>query len=223
MKIRFTDYSLGAGVATDLVNTAGEVRSAGDFLDGPGALAAFLVEHGLRPEALEHTCSPSRRDLNEVHSLRRRVRSILEATQDDAVEGASGLVAGAGRGPRLLRDDDRAWQWYLMTEPHTRLADELGVLIGIGLLGVIHNLGHSRFRPCESPVCNGVFVDSSKAGRRRYCMPEICGNRLNVAKYRARQRALGNSLAAPPDIPVRFRPLFATLPGTSKPGTTTTG
>ncbi|MGW6399398.1 CGNR zinc finger domain-containing protein [Streptomyces sp. NPDC055134] len=36
-----------------------------------------------------------------------------------------------------------------------------------------------------------MFVDTSKAGRRRYCTPEVCGNRRNVANYRARRLAGG--------------------------------
>ncbi|MFI9778449.1 CGNR zinc finger domain-containing protein [Streptomyces sp. NPDC051956] len=36
-----------------------------------------------------------------------------------------------------------------------------------------------------------MFVDTSKAGRRRYCTPEVCGNRRNVANYRARRLASG--------------------------------
>ncbi|MGW1681460.1 CGNR zinc finger domain-containing protein [Saccharopolyspora sp. NPDC002376] len=29
-------------------------------------------------------------------------------------------------------------------------------------------MGHNRFRHCASPHCEGAFVDTSKAGRRRY-------------------------------------------------------
>ncbi|MFI0465948.1 CGNR zinc finger domain-containing protein [Saccharopolyspora sp. 5N102] len=61
--------------------------------------------------------------------------------------------------------------------------------MGTGLLGALRALGHDRFRDCASPGCNGVFVDTSRAGRRRYCMPELCGNRLNVANHRARRQA----------------------------------
>ncbi|WP_333908532.1 CGNR zinc finger domain-containing protein [Solicola gregarius] len=40
---------------------------------------------------------------------------------------------------------------------------------------------------CQSPTCDGMFVDTSRAGRRRYCMPELCGNRANVVNVRACQ------------------------------------
>jgi predicted RNA-binding Zn ribbon-like protein len=62
------------------------------------------------------------------------------------------------------------------------------LLIGYSLLGTLRTLGYERFRSCASPTCNGVFVDTSRGGRRRYCMPALCGNRINVANHRRRQR-----------------------------------
>jgi len=63
------------------------------------------------------------------------------------------------------------------------------VSAALGLLGVLRALDAHRFRACASPTCSGVFVDTSRAGRRRYCMPDLCGNRANVAAHRARGRA----------------------------------
>ncbi|MQA09768.1 MAG: hypothetical protein GEU98_14695 [Pseudonocardiaceae bacterium] len=178
-------------MATDLVNTAPVVRrSTGEALADPAALGRFVAEHEIRPEALVHGRQPTTDDLDQVHALRQEVRAILEAsTEDGAAEGASALVMRAGAGPALYRDADDRWQWYVATRSDASLADELAVLIGTGLLGVLRVLNHDRFRHCASPVCDGMFVDTSRAGRRRYCEPDLCGNRLNVANYRARQRA----------------------------------
>jgi predicted RNA-binding Zn ribbon-like protein len=41
-------------------------------------------------------------------------------------------------------------------------------------------------------VSRAVFVDVSRGGRRRYCMPDLCGNRINVANHRQRRNALGD-------------------------------
>ncbi|MEV7379817.1 CGNR zinc finger domain-containing protein [Streptomyces lydicus] len=35
----------------------------------------------------------------------------------------------------------------------------------------------------------GVFIDTTRRGRCRYCMPGLCGNGINVANHRARQAA----------------------------------
>lgn len=190
MKSIFTDYVVGAGLATDLVNTSAEVRSVGEMLPDPAALAGFLADHDVRPEALAAGAPPTAGDLAGVHALRSRIRAVLAAgTEDAAVDGANALVARAGVGPCLRRDGSGAWQWSVATAPGASLADEMGVLTGAGLLGALRVLGHDRFRHCASPVCDGMFVDTSRAGRRRYCMPDVCGNRLNVANHRARRRA----------------------------------
>ncbi|WP_165371870.1 CGNR zinc finger domain-containing protein [Streptomyces sp. L-9-10] len=190
MKIPFSDYMLGAGVATDLVNTSPVVRTGlGEILTGPAALALFLAEHDVRPDALADGRRPDDADLDEVRALRGEVRAILEAgAEEHVVEAASALVGRGGIGPSLYRDAEDRWQWYVATSPGTSVADELAVLMGTGLLGALRTLSHDRFRRCASPVCEGMFVDTSKAGRRRYCMPEVCGNRLNVASHRARRR-----------------------------------
>lgn len=189
MQIHFSDYATGARLATDLVITSPAVSRVGDLLDGPPALAEFLAEHDLDPRALADGGSPSTADLDEVHALRREVRLVLEtAAEDDVVEAAAALAARAATRPSLRRDADGLWQWCLTTSSGTSLADELAVVVGTGLLGVVRTLSHDRIRHCAADDCDGMFVDTSKAGRRRYCMPGVCGNRRNVASYRARLR-----------------------------------
>jgi predicted RNA-binding Zn ribbon-like protein len=41
-------------------------------------------------------------------------------------------------------------------------------------------------RQCESPTCTLWFYDRTKAHRRRWCSPSVCGNRAKVAAFRAR-------------------------------------
>ncbi|MDA3646884.1 CGNR zinc finger domain-containing protein [Saccharopolyspora indica] len=188
MKIDLSDYSRGAGLASDLVNSAPEVRRvSGELLVDPDALARFLAERDLDPRR-----EPVAEDLLRVLELRRELRTVLDAQDEDAVAEAAGeLVRRASTGPVLGRDADGRWQWQVETAPSASLADELAVLAGLGLLGALRALGHERFRACASPECDGVFVDTSRAGRRRYCTPDLCGNRINVANHRARRRERG--------------------------------
>ncbi|MFD0692124.1 CGNR zinc finger domain-containing protein [Actinomadura fibrosa] len=196
MEIPLGEYAAGAAVGTDLVNTSPTVRSStGEALTGPDALAAFLADRGVRPDALPEGRLPSADDLFEVQLLRREVRGILETeTADQAVAGAGVLIRRAGLAPVLRRDGsgdgggDGGWQWHVPTASGAPLAEELAALIGVGLLGVVRTLGHERFRGCAAPDCRGVFADTSRGGRRRYCTQGLCGNRLNVANHRARQR-----------------------------------
>ncbi|KZF07597.1 MULTISPECIES: CGNR zinc finger domain-containing protein [unclassified Rhodococcus (in: high G+C Gram-positive bacteria)] len=54
------------------------------------------------------------------------------------------------------------------------------------------SLSESTTRIGAAPTCNRVFVDVSRGGRRRYCMPDLCGNRINAADHRQRRNALGD-------------------------------
>jgi predicted RNA-binding Zn ribbon-like protein len=184
VQLLLDDYQVGAAVATDLVNTAPEVMvRTGDLLPDTAALARFLADRDLHPAAGEPTAA----DLEAVHALRRTLRTLLEAP--DASRAAT-LTTAVG-GLELTRDTDGRWQWQVRTRPGASLADELALLTGTALLAALRTLGPDRFRHCAAPTCDGMFVDTSRAGRRRYCVPEVCGNRVNVAAHRARRRAAG--------------------------------
>ncbi len=184
MQLLLDDYRLGAAVATDLVNTAPEVMvSTGDVLPDVTALARFLADHDVHPDAGE----PTPADLHAVHDLRRRLRAVLVAPDP----AAAAALTRSATGPELHRDPDGHWQWLVRSRPGASLADELALLTGTAVLAVLRALGPDRFRSCAAPTCAGVFVDTSRAGRRRYCLPAVCGNRINVANHRARRRAAG--------------------------------
>ena len=48
------------------------------------------------------------------------------------------------------------------------------------------DLDRNRVRKCRQCVLH--FYDTSKKGTRRWCSMRLCGNRLKVAAYAARQR-----------------------------------
>ncbi|WP_214402023.1 CGNR zinc finger domain-containing protein [Pseudonocardia lacus] len=188
MLVRLDDHASGARVATDLVNTAPEVMvSTGDLIADPDALARFLAAHDLAPPT-----PPTDRDVTAVQALRTVLRSLVDDPATVA-DGANELVARCGTGPALVRHDGR-WQWSARSRPGAGIADELALLTGTGMLGVLRTLGPDRFRRCAAPTCAGAFVDTSRAGRRRYCEPDVCGNRVNVANHRARRRAGGDAV-----------------------------
>src|SRR6266536_2228294 len=45
-----------------------------------------------------------------------------------------------------------------------------------------------RLRICQGPNCSWVFIDSSKAGRRRWCDMAVCGNAAKSRSFYARSR-----------------------------------
>lgn len=46
-----------------------------------------------------------------------------------------------------------------------------------------------RVRVCEGHGCDWVFLDASRAGRRRWCSMENCGNRAKARRHYQRERA----------------------------------
>jgi predicted RNA-binding Zn ribbon-like protein len=56
------------------------------------------------------------------------------------------------------------------------------------------NAERSRVRKCDQCVLH--FRDTSKKGTRRWCSMQLCGNRLKVAAYAARQRIAGSRMTA---------------------------
>jgi predicted RNA-binding Zn ribbon-like protein len=53
----------------------------------------------------------------------------------------------------------------------------------------------SRVHECEGVNCGWLFLDTSKAGRRRWCSMDICGNRAKVARHRNRQASASSHLS----------------------------
>ncbi|HEV3001667.1 MAG TPA: CGNR zinc finger domain-containing protein [Solirubrobacteraceae bacterium] len=49
----------------------------------------------------------------------------------------------------------------------------------------------ARVRECDGTNCGWLFLDTSKAGRRRWCSMEVCGNRAKARRYRASGRRRG--------------------------------
>lgn len=46
----------------------------------------------------------------------------------------------------------------------------------------------ARIRLCAGPACERLFVDRSKAGRRRWCQMQTCGNRAKARRHAGRQK-----------------------------------
>jgi hypothetical protein len=183
LQVFLSDYPWAAGVATDLVNTAPGVWSGVDKLPDVTALTSFVTDHGVgnRSSAFGDA------DLGAVRDLRDQARVVIDRRDYDAlVSGASTLTAGGGT-PTLGNDHAGRPAWAVAAADDAPIARQLGLVCAVGILGVLQALGPERFRSCAAPTCSGVFIDSSRPGRRRYCMPGLCGNRVNVANHRARK------------------------------------
>jgi predicted RNA-binding Zn ribbon-like protein len=179
-------------VAVDLANSF-DPEGVRDDLPDPAALATFLEEHKVRSPR-----RPTGADLAHVRGLRRRLRDVFEARdQEAAVETLNRLLSETGARPELTNHDGEPWHLHY-TPPGTPLAPRLAAESAMALSVVIAEKGFDRLRVCDGERCSDVFVDASRNRSRRFCSPEVCGNRSSVAAYRARRRESREAAPAQP-------------------------
>ena len=173
-----TEVALRAAAA--LVNTAATRPDETDDLTTRDELDAFVQEWGW-------TGSRTHDDdeLARVRALRPRLRQAWTTDPEQAVELVNALLADARALPQLVRHD--SWSWHLhATSPEAPLATRMAVEAAMALVDVIRSDELGRLRVCAADDCEDVVVDLSKNRSKRYC-DGGCGNRANVAAYRARR------------------------------------
>jgi predicted RNA-binding Zn ribbon-like protein len=65
-------------------------------------------------------------------------------------------------------------------------------------MDVLDGASLTQLRECVNPRCTRLFVDTSRAGSRRWCGMTECGNTAKVAAFRARRRATDEHRPANP-------------------------
>lgn len=167
-----TEVALAAAAA--LVNTEDDGR-----LDGLPGLNAFIAEWGWTGSR-RHTEA----ELESVRALRPRLRRVWHTDVDGAVAMVNGLLREFNALPQLVKHDE--WDYHLhATSPDQPLADRMVVEAAMAFVDVIRTGELDRLRVCAADDCENVLVDLSKNRSRRFCEAG-CGNRANVAAYRAR-------------------------------------
>ena len=127
----------------------------------------------------------TRTELDAVKALRPRLRAVLTADRDEAVELVNGMLAGVTLRPQLVRHDDYDWHLHAV-DYGDPLPDRILVETAMAMIDVIRADEMSRLSVCADDSCGGVVLDLSRNRSKRYCST-TCGNRNAVAAYRARQ------------------------------------
>jgi len=127
----------------------------------------------------------NRAELDAVREMRPRLRELLTAPRDRAVEIVNEMLADAHAIPQLVRHDE--WDWHVhAVDPTAPLATRICVETAMAMIDVIRADEMSRLGICADDECEGVVLDLSRNRSRRFCST-ACGNRNAVAAYRARQ------------------------------------
>lgn len=195
-----TDFVAG-DPALDFVNTV-TARDAvpRDWLDGYSKLlewaghAELLPDKTLRTLAQRSKADPAaaRKALSRAKALREAMYEILEALVWNRVPAGGSLA--------LLRK-----HWLAGASAHHfhfhegRLArhipgdtadfDLIAAIVAWRMVEHVLPMPSERLRLCAGPECSWLFVDRSKAGRRRWCDMAVCGNAAKSRRHYARGRA----------------------------------
>ncbi len=169
----------GGPLAIDLLNTrwqsGGEIV---DWLATDSAITEFAAEYG---HSITEADAPLwRQALTQGRDLVQRLLDSDNAAASEmtdevnkALDEARAVVTPTETGPRLTITSEH---------PHDQLAVE-------ALVNAIELRANSakRIRCCEHESCVLWFFDTSKAGRRRWCSMDRCGNRSKAKRHYERR------------------------------------
>ena len=174
------DTEIALAEAAALVNT---LSDGVDELDSRAGLDDFFRRYpqsGVQLGTAE--------ELDSVRRLRERLRAFWTAKdRDEAAAIVNAILRDANARPYLIKHDELDWHLHV-TEPDAPLAQRMGAELAMGFLDLVRTDDLGRLRICGADDCQDVLVDLSKNKSKRYCDTGNCGNRANVAAYRARKR-----------------------------------
>ena len=163
-----------------LANTHPSASKSGtDELPTPEALTAFV-------DAVKYSGRFDRdaAELDDVRATRTLLRSMWNLDRDDAALAVNQMMREANALPYLIRHDEFDWHLHA-TAQEAPLAERIRVEVGLALMDVIRSDEMHRMRVCDAPDCEGVLIDLSRNGSKRFCSIR-CGNRMNQIAYRSR-------------------------------------
>jgi len=149
----------------------------------PADLGRWFAESGLTAAPVQ--ASPA--DLRHAHQLREALYRLMRGPVFDERPAATDLELvnrwAARTPPALALHADRARLTTSLVEPTATGLLALLARDGVEVLG--GPLG-GRIRECSGQTCTLLYVDTSRAGSRRWCSMETCGSRDKMARYRRR-------------------------------------
>jgi predicted RNA-binding Zn ribbon-like protein len=183
----------GNHAALDFTNT---VDSRGEHF-GPDVLQSYgdLLDWGTRLSVLDAAEAEALRGLpaeRGIAALTRtkvlrealyRIFATRPAADPLDLDLLQSEVRAAHEARMLLPEaDGYAWRW--------RAEDPDTVTHRIALVAadLLTSSALDRVHICPGENCAWLFLDNSRAGRRRWCSEETCGTRSRVRRWRAHQR-----------------------------------
>lgn len=184
-------YFLADHAALDFLNTvAGTGRERREFLSGDREVLDWLERAGLPTDHALLKRAPRGRLQEAAVALREEARALIERRKAGKHGNPDALNRVLGRGAAY-----RQLVWKPGSHPrrvtHGRIETPEDLLLPVAesIAELLEAGDFKLVRRCENPACTLWFYDRTKSHQRRWCSMAICGNRMKVAAFRARQRA----------------------------------
>jgi predicted RNA-binding Zn ribbon-like protein len=150
-----------------------------ELLSSAGLLREWWAAAGLvdpPPEVSEAELARARAVREAIYRL-----ALAAATGGERSQADVNLLNEAAAAPPVTA---------LLTRDGVRrsgAAEAVTASIARDAVGLLGGPDAARIRECEDPPCTRLFVDTSRAGTRRWCDMSGCGNRAKAAGFRARR------------------------------------
>lgn len=191
---------IGGDAALDFINTVtGRDQSPRDWLDTYArllewaALARLLPERNLRALTKKMHAEPAAatRALTRAKELREELFALVRAVTAGSAPPKSALTTLhehwlAGSEAHEFRFENG--RVVAEVRPDAADFDLIAAMVAYRMVEHVLPQPADRLRICGGSNCAWVFLDSSKAGRRRWCDMAVCGNVAKAQRFYARSR-----------------------------------
>lgn len=192
---------VGGDPALDFVNTVNgrDAQGPRDWLDGYPRLlewaekSSLLQQEVLRPLAELARIKPAEasRALRRAKQLREALFSITTVMISAKAPPADALALlnkhwHAGAAAHALLNEKSGLRLDLRTDAIN--LDLIASLVAWRFVAYVLPEPRERLRLCKGNDCAWLFLDRSKAGRRRWCDMAVCGNAAKSRRFYARSR-----------------------------------
>jgi predicted RNA-binding Zn ribbon-like protein len=169
----------------DFTQTGGEtgIRAYWERLHRPSDLADWFSASPLNLQNVQVTLE----DFRMALALRESIWRVAQAIRRNETPIAAdveviNLAAAAPDLPPQFNSDGFQQVWL-----SPAIASAVLSLIARDAIDLFAGEFRSRIRECENPNCGLMFVDTSRPGKRRWCLMKRCGNIAKTSRYRGKK------------------------------------
>ena len=198
---------VGGDAALDFINTvSGRDQTPRDWLDSYARLLEWATLVRLLPERniraltkkMHGEPAAAARALTRAKELREELFALVTAIAAGNAPPKSALATLrehwlAGTAAHELRFENGQVTADIRADAAD--LDLIAAIVAYRMIEHVMPQPVDRLRVCAGTNCAWVFIDSSKAGRRRWCDMAVCGNVAKAQRFyaRSRRRSSGRS------------------------------